>query len=263
MSDHAWPGLAARMTRRQAIGTGLAGAAALLVGCDSNPTGQGEVDGNPRLSTTHSSPSSAATPGLHPLGLSSGRDGVLYVPSGYDGSVPAPLALMLHGATGNPEEGLLPFRSVADEFGMVLLAPHSRRYTWDVLLGGYGPDVTFIDAALEQTFSRVAVDPARLAVAGFSDGASYALSLGVSNGNLFRYIAAFAPGFLVRKSPQGKPHVFLSHGTLDQVLPIDRTSRRIVPYLREQGYEVDYREFEGGHAIALSHARAAAERIAG
>lgn len=32
--------------------------------------------------------------------------------------------------------------------------------------------------------------------AGFSDGASYALSLGLPNGNLFSHIVAFSPGFM-------------------------------------------------------------------
>jgi predicted esterase len=45
----------------------------------------------------------------------------------------------------------------------------------------YGPDVEFIDRALEQTFDRLAVDTKKLAVEGFSDGASYALSIGLSS----------------------------------------------------------------------------------
>jgi predicted esterase len=86
--------------------------------------------------------------------------------------------------------------SLADEAGLVLLAPESRGTTWDVLRGGYGPDVAFIDRALEQTFGRYAVDPRRLAVGGFSDGASYALSLGITNGDLFGHVLAFSPGFM-------------------------------------------------------------------
>jgi phospholipase/carboxylesterase len=43
--------------------------------------------------------------------------------------------------------------------------------------------------------------------------------------------------------------VFISHGIDDQVLPSSRTSRRIVPVLRRQGYEVDYQQFPGSHTI--------------
>jgi predicted esterase len=43
--------------------------------------------------------------------------------------------------------------------------------------------------------------------------------------------------------------VFVSHGTRDRVLPIHACSRRLVPELRQTGYQVRYREFEGGHVI--------------
>jgi phospholipase/carboxylesterase len=33
------------------------------------------------------------------------------------------------------------------------------------------------------------------------------------------------------------------------VLPIDACSRRLVPLLRETGYEVAYEEFDGGHTV--------------
>jgi phospholipase/carboxylesterase len=42
-------------------------------------------------------------------------------------------------------------------------------------------------------------------------------------------------------------------------LPIDQTSRRIVPELERNGYEVRYREFAGGHSIPAEIAREAVE----
>lgn len=156
---------------------------------------------------------------------------------------------MLHGAGGDGMGGLAPFHRRADESGLILLAPESRGRTWDVLLGGYGPDVDFIDRALAHTFDRYAVDAEQVSAEGFSDGASYALGLGLANGDLFRRIVAFSPGFA--PSPRGdrRPEVFVSHGTADEILPIDRCSRRIVPALREQGYDVRFLEFEGGHEV--------------
>jgi phospholipase/carboxylesterase len=118
-----------------------------------------------------------------------------------------------------------------------------------VIRGGYGPDVAFIDRALAKVFQLHPVDPARIAVSGFSDGASYALSLGVINGDLFGHILAFSPGFLVPTKTADTPRVFISHGVHDEVLPIDPCSRRIVPALRRAGYEVDYHEFDGGHVV--------------
>ncbi len=200
-----------------------------------------------------------APKGLRKLGLDGERDGVLYVPHGYRVERPAPLALMLHGAGGNAQHGLSLLQRFADESGMLLLAPDSRRQTWDVIVDRYGLDVSYIERALAQTFSRYAVDPKRIAVGGFSDGASYALSLGVVNGDLFTHVIAFSPGFMAPTRQQGSPRVFISHGTRDQVLPIQRCSRRIVPQLKGAGYDVWYREFDGGHTIPTEIARGAHE----
>jgi phospholipase/carboxylesterase len=187
--------------------------------------------------------------GLQRLGLGDRRDGLLYVPATYSSDEPATLVLSLHGAGGTAQHGLGLFQSVADAAGLIVLAPDSRGRTWDVILGDYGPDVAFIDQALTQTFARYALRPDHLVVSGFSDGASYALSLGLTNGDLFSRIVAFSPGFMAPAQINGEPEIYISHGTEDQVLPIDVCSRRIVPMLREAGYAVLYHEFAGPHTV--------------
>ena len=199
----------------------------------------------------------AARPGLRRLGLGAARDGLVYIPTGYRRDVAAPLAVMLHGAGGRAERGIRPFLREADRRGLILLAPESRGRTWDVLLGGYGPDVRFIERAMQQTLARYSVDRARLALEGFSDGASYALSLGMTNGDVFSSIIAFSPGFAAPARQEGSPAMFVSHGTQDRVLRIGSTSRTIVPRLRRAGYEVRYVEFDGGHEVPTSIVRAA------
>ena len=140
-------------------------------------------------------------------------------------------------------------RAPADEAGLILLSPASREYTWDLAVGRYGPNVAGIDRVMEQTFACYAVDPARVAIGGYSDGASYALSLGLANGDLFRRVLAFSPGFAAPPATMGRPALYVSHGTADEVLPIDRCSRRLVPRLQRAGYAVRYEEFEGGHVV--------------
>ena len=196
------------------------------------------------------------------LNLDPRRDAVLFVPStaaalrqGSGQAEPMPLLVLLHGAGGNGEGVLRRIREAAEEAGVAVLAPDSRESTWDAVHAAFGPDVAFIDRALTRTFETVAVDPARVAVGGFSDGATYALSLGLVNGDLFQRVVAFSPGFLVSGLRVGKPLVFISHGTSDEILPIDRTSRAIVPGLRERGYEVMFHEFEGGHEVPPAIAR--------
>jgi phospholipase/carboxylesterase len=191
----------------------------------------------------------AARLGLQQLGLGAKCDGSLYVPLAYRAEQPAPLMLMLHGAGGNAQHGMALIQPLAEAAGLILLAPDSRGRTWDILLAGYGPDISFIDHALTQVFSRYAVDQARVAIGGFSDGASYALSVGIGNGDLFSHVIAFSPGFVAPARQQGAPNIFVSHGTHDAVLPIEVCSRPIVRQLQRGGYNVRYREFDGPHTV--------------
>jgi phospholipase/carboxylesterase len=186
-----------------------------------------------------------------PLGLDRGgplgRDGVLYVPDTV--SSRPPLLVFLHGAGGSGRRELRLAYAAADRYGVVVAAPDSRAPTWDMIAGGYGPDVAFIDHMLNALVDRVDFDGSKLAVGGVSDGASYALSLGLTNGDVFGAIIAFSPGFAAPTGRNGTPRVFVSHGTADTVLPIDMCSRRIVPSLAEAGCHVTYAEFDGGHTV--------------
>ncbi|HXG84707.1 MAG TPA: hypothetical protein VNI84_11830 [Pyrinomonadaceae bacterium] len=200
--------------------------------------------------------------GLHSLSVEDKHEVLLYVPAGYKPETPSPLALMLHGAGGNARHGINLLENFTDEFGILLLAPKSFHATWDVIADRYGADVEFIDAALNQIFEHYNVDSSRLAVGGFSDGASYALSLGITNGSLFSHVIAFSPGFMVPTAQNGAPRIYISHGTQDRVLPIERCSRKIVPQIERAGYDITYREFEGAHTIPPEINREAVEWFA-
>jgi phospholipase/carboxylesterase len=202
-----------------------------------------------RLKARPGVPASRGVTGFQHLGLRRKREALLYVPeTALD--KPAPLAVMLHGAGGNAEHGLGLIKDYADQGRLIVLAPESRKNSWDIILESrYGPDVSFIDDALLETFSLYAIDGERIALGGFSDGASYALSLGLSNGSLFQYVLAFSPGFIAPVRVEGRPRIFISHGTRDDVLPIDRCSRKLVGFLQQHNLPVRYREFEGPHTV--------------
>lgn len=208
-----------------------------------------------QLSSRPVQPTASPAIGLHRLNLDGQRDGLRYVPQNYLPNRPAPLVLTLHGAGGKAESAIQLLRPLADEFGMILLAVDSRDATWDVIVNHYGSDIAFIDQALAQTFRAYLIDPTHLAIAGFSDGASYALSVAITNGDLFSHAIAFSPGFIAPAGQQGSPRVFISHGTQDAVLPIDRCSRRIVPALQQARYDVHYREFNGPHTVPAAIAQ--------
>jgi phospholipase/carboxylesterase len=189
------------------------------------------------------------TPGVNPLNLDRVRDGILFVPKGYQAGVPMPLVVIFHGAGSSGLNCQYAFAS-ADEFGYLLLAPDSRsELTWDLVLGEYGPDVEFLESAVAQTLGRCSVDRRALSVAGHSDGASYALSFGITSGDIFGHILAFSPGVMTPVDARGKPRIFMSHGVDDPVMPIEATSRKFVARLRGLGYDVTYREYEGRHSV--------------
>jgi phospholipase/carboxylesterase len=233
---------------------------ACTVETDFSPASDGRLSARPPASAPRQ-PATGANDGAadkrsddfargskQPLGLDRSRDAVLQLPTNPAGER-LPLFVMLHGAGGSGEGVLRRVAAAAEEAGVAVLAPDSRDSTWDGIRGGFGRDVEFIDRALARVFERVSIDSERIAVGGFSDGATYALSLGLVNGDLFRRVVAFSPGFVVGGTPHGKPQFFVSHGTVDQILPIDQCSRVIVPQLQRRGYEVTFKEFDGGHQV--------------
>ena len=238
------PSISRRGFLKTSIGAVVACA---LPGCgDDSPTET--PSSNPRLTARPGDPTITPTTGVTALNLDGNRDGVLFVPESYSPDTPAPLFVALHGAGGRGDQWTAD-PDWAESRGIVLLAPDSRSNTWDVIQGLFGPDVDFIDRALQHTFDRCRIDPTRLALAGFSDGASYALSLGISNGDLFTHLIAYSPGFIASGPPVGKPKVFVSHGTADTILPVTLSRDSIVPTLRGADYDVTYEEFDGGHEI--------------
>lgn len=252
------------MSRREALSRIALAAASGTLACELGPSPPPSIDNNTgRLTARPRTSGNLPAPGLSSLVLSAGRDGVLYVPSGLSPDAALPVILLLHGAGGSGRGIVTALQGVADEAGVVLLAPDSRGPTWDAIHGSYGADVVFINAALEAVFSRYPVDPQRLGIAGFSDGATYSLALGRTNGDLFRRIVAFSPGFLAPASQVERPPLYITHGTHDTVLPIDLTSREIVEVLSGSGYHITFREFDGGHWIPAAYAPEALRWVTG
>ncbi|HEY2375667.1 MAG TPA: alpha/beta hydrolase-fold protein [Gemmatimonadaceae bacterium] len=249
------------MTRRDALRLAIALAGVVIDGCRSTPATDAPRQAPGRLTARPGRPRLSPVIGRSSLGLASGRDGIVYVPERYNPSRPAPLVLMLHGAGQSAEIGIAPFLPLADAAGVVLVAPDSRGRTWDFLYGPYSVDVAFIDRALGHVFEQCAIDPSRVVIEGFSDGASYALSLGITNGDLFSRVIAFSPCILAPAAQVGHPLVFISHGTNDRILPIDGCGRRLATRLTNAGYVVELKEFVGPHTVPPDVAKAAIEWI--
>ena len=219
-----------------------------------------------RIQARPIAPTARIEPGAHPLGMGrprvrdmTWRDGTLYVPRSAKNR-PLPLLVLLHGGGGRGDDFRDAFSPLVDEFDVAIVTLDARDNTWDGIDSPYGPDVLSIDATLKHVFDRVAIDPARIALGGLSDGASYALSVGRANGDLFTHLVAVAPGYYDSPAPPvGRPRIFVGHGVRDNVYSVSTSRNRIVPKLMEEGYDVTYVEFDGPHWVMPAAARLALE----
>jgi len=195
------------------------------------------------------------------------------LPDGAVGYVPAsatlhpPLLVLLHGAGHRQAEMVEHFEAEADARGLVLLAPDSAGETWDVVESAKEPpsidsplanrlshrfvssrDERRVDAAIANLAGIVPIDRARTVLAGFSDGATFALAMGLSTSEHFAAVIAWSPGIAIRDvSPARGRRVFVSHGRQDPILKFDVTCGEIVPLLQSEGADVTFLPFDGGH----------------
>ncbi|HKH44462.1 MAG TPA: dienelactone hydrolase family protein [Thermoanaerobaculia bacterium] len=191
-----------------------------------------------------------------------------HVPPG-EGPFPALIALHGWGANAHDLFGLAPM--IHDGKAVVLCPQGPVRmgigggmagYGWFPFTPGQPPDVEafkaaadalrgFIDAALE----RFPIDPARVALAGFSQGGIMAYELALREPGRFSGLAALSAWFpeplanLLPKVPEheGFP-VLVVHGTRDPSIPVER-AREAREALRSYGVALMYREFDMGHEI--------------
>ncbi|MBS7540275.1 alpha/beta hydrolase [Ancylobacter lacus] len=202
-----------------------------------------------RLTFQHHAPTEPALPpGRHDTGLFAERDYVLVVPEGVDPARPTPLVTLFHGGGGSAEKIMPILRRHAEQRGFLLLVPQSLLPTWDIVIAGNGPDRERLDIALDWVASRFTLDPTHFAFAGHSDGGSYSLSTGLSNGRIVTHIMAFSAGFMTVLAQEGEPKVFIAHGRQDTQTPIDTAGRSHAAKLRAAGYDLLYLEYDGPHA---------------
>jgi predicted esterase len=187
--------------------------------------------------------------------------GRLLIPQSVSSGIAIPFLVGLHGASGTGAGQINLLGALAEEKGFAILAPDSRGFTWDAIRGGFGPDVRFINDSLKFAFDSVLIDPDRIYLEGFSDGASYALGLGPANPELFKRVIAFSAGFitLAGHPVNGVPEIFLSHGRQDAVLPFANAEQGIAPTLYSEGFLVKFVAFDGPHGVPPDIARQAVD----
>ncbi len=196
------------------------------------------------------SPLPAGTHSLNVLlNLPDERDTLLIVPEGLDTTAPVKLLVMFHGASGSAEKVMPFFKEIAEKNRFLLMLPQSTYITWDLSIGGNGPDLERLDRALEKVNTHFLLDRNHFGFCGFSDGASYALSIGLSNGETVSHVIALSGGFMNLYVPRGKPLVFIAHSPEDEQLPMDTSGLFHYHELKKVNYDVEFLEFHGRHVI--------------
>ncbi|MGE5562811.1 MAG: alpha/beta hydrolase [Bacillota bacterium] len=207
----------------------------------------------------------AASQALHGRVIALPDNAAAYVPAS---APPRPaLLVLLHGAGHRQAEMLEHFEAEADARGIALLAPDSRGITWDSVLNAEAPlsvdsplaneqshlftrstDAGRVEAAIGNLARTVPIDRARTVLAGFSDGATFALAMGMSRDHPFEAVIAWSPGIAIRTAnpARGRP-VYISHGRQDPLLKFDVTADDIVPLVKSEGGAVTFLPFDGGH----------------
>jgi phospholipase/carboxylesterase len=171
----------------------------------------------------------------------------LYVPEAWDGRASMPLVVALHGGSGHGRDFLWSWLREARGRGVLVLSPTAQGRTWSIM-GGGDIDAESLKQAIESIAARYPVDRTRVLLTGMSDGATYALLLGLRDAPPFTHLAPacgvlhpmlFAEGLA---QAQGRP-IYLIHGALDWMFPV-QMARMGRDALLAAGVRLVYREIE-------------------
>jgi predicted esterase len=176
---------------------------------------------------------------------------VLLTPEQIDPDRSYPLITVFHGAGRHEELFVKACRGEPERRDALFLIPRSIGPTWDLIVGQGEADLEFLEYAWDLIYRRYPVDAGRQALIGYSDGASYALSMVLSNPAFFDAALCWAAGFVVvDRSAIGyegrRARVYLEHGTHDELFPFEQIAVPMRDNLRKAGHDVTFSVDEGG-----------------
>jgi phospholipase/carboxylesterase len=182
-----------------------------------------------------------------------------------------PLLLLLHGY-GSNEEDLFSFASELPEEYYVI----SARAPFDMGFGSYAWYAINFDADenkfsdipqaqqsrdiiasfIDELIANYPIDSSNVTLIGFSQGTILSYAIALSYPEKIQRVVAMS-GYL--NTEMVKPNfennnfsnlkIFASHGTVDQVVPVD-WARKAAPALTQLGIEIVYKEYPVGHGVA-------------
>ena len=182
-----------------------------------------------------------------------------------------PLLILLHGY-GSNEEDLFSFATELPQEYYVI----SARAPFDLMYGSYAwyainfeaDDTKFSDVNqakqsrdllvdfIDELIVKYPIDKEKITLIGFSQGAILSYAIALSYPEKISKIVAMS-GYLNTEMAKenfeqnnfSNLKIFASHGTVDQVIPID-WARKTSPVLEKLGIKFEYKEYPVGHGVA-------------
>lgn len=182
-----------------------------------------------------------------------------------------PLLLLLHGYGSNAED-LFSFASeLPDEYYVV-----SAQAPFDMMYGSYAWYAINFDADenkfsdieqakgsrdaivefIDELIAKYPIDASKVTLVGFSQGSILSYAVALSYPEKIQRVVAMS-GYLntematdhFKENDFSKLRIFASHGTVDQVIPVE-WARKTAPALQELGIPIVYKEYPVGHGVA-------------
>lgn len=182
-----------------------------------------------------------------------------------------PLLLLLHGY-GSNEEDLFSFATELPEQYYIV----SARAPFDMMYGSYAWYAINFDAD-ENKFSDIGqaqqsrdliatfidelileypIDSDNVTLIGFSQGCILSYAIAVSYPEKVQRVVAMSGYFNdeiatenYKENDLSKLRIFASHGSVDQVVPVD-WARNSIPKIKDLGINIIYKEYPVGHGVA-------------
>jgi len=158
------------------------------------------------------------------------REFRLHVPKGYNGARALPIVVVFHGSSASASviERETSMNTRADAFGFFVVYPEGLHRAWNIgeccrySFLHHVSETAFLTGILDQMHSSFMVDPSRVYVTGYSDGATLSFLLGCALPNRIAAVAGVS-GTLFEPEPRcplPKPiPAMIIHGTGDTQIP--------------------------------------------
>ena len=191
------------------------------------------------------------------------------------------LLVMIHGWTGDENSMWVFTRGIPSDYWIIApRAPHaaeSKGFSWrppQPLTFGRPSLEMLLPAAegliqlIDEYAASVKVEARQFDLMGFSQGGAMVNVVGLLYPQRIRkmgVLAGFLPSGLedeIEKKPLAGKHVFVAHGTQDEMVPVDR-ARASMQELERAGAQITYCEDEVGHKLSSNCLRALESYLAG